>query len=206
MQPNIVQSTSEHVSESTCSYDTTHAHPNTSFYSTPMTDVHASSTTLAIKSQSLDTDTFPAYGTYLIPSEPNGTWRAHASHLSKNSKGNPLTFRKVMELHTQELDISGLRGKLEHIAVDRKDQLNDWLNQTFAEYDLVEMHGQVQRLIPRMPIPNLRHLDTAIDTVSDIAQSLRTRRHDSDLTKAQLGDNKWDKDQAIGDDWQLLEV
>ena len=111
-----------------------------------------------------------------------------------------------MELHTQELDISGLRGKLEHIAVDRKDQLNDWLNQTFAEYDLVEMHGQVQRLIPRMPIPNLRHLDTAIDTVSDIAQSLRTRRHDSDLTKAQLGDNKWDKDQAIGDDWQLLEV
>jgi hypothetical protein len=234
IQPNIMQSTSEHIcqntgtqfsTESTSSDDTTPAQSNISLYNTPTVDAHASSTTLAINSHALDTDTFPAYGTYLLPSEPNGTWRAHASHLFKNSQGTPSTFCKVMELHTQELDISDVRGKLEHIAEDRKDQMNNWLNQTFAEYDLVEMHGQVQRLIPSVTMPKLRHLDTAIDTVSDIAQNLchfadhalmeqgisseeesTCRLQSSEHCGRALEFDLDPRHQVVEDDWQLLEL
>lgn len=223
---HIFQNTDTHLStESTSSNDTTHDHPKISFYNTPTVDAHANGTTLAIKSHPLDTDTLPAYGTYLLPSEPNGTWRAHASHLFKNSKGTPSTFCKVMELHTQDLDISDLRGKLEHVGEDRKDQINNWLNQTFAEYDLVEMHGQMQGLIPSVSMPSLRNLDTAIDTVSDIAQNLC---HLADRAIMEQGISSEEKStcrlqisehcghalesdldrhhQAAEDDWQLLEV
>jgi hypothetical protein len=234
IQPKIMQLTSEHIcqntgthfsTEPTSSDDTTHAHPNISLYNTPTVDAHASSTTSAIDSHPLDTDTFPVYGTYLLLSEPNGTWRAHASHLFKNSQGTPSTFCKVMELHTQDFDMSDVRGKLDHIAEDRKDQINNWLNKTFAEYDLVEMHGQVQRLIPNVSMPNLHHLDTAIDTVSDIAQNL-CHLADHALMKQGISSEEestcrlqssehcgraleFDLDrhhQAVEDDWQLLEV
>ena len=189
----ISQNTDTHFSTgSTSSDDAAHAHPNVSYYNMPTVDAHASSTSLAMESHPLDADTFPAHGTYLLPSEPNGTWRAHAVHLFKNSKGIPSAFCKVMELHTQELDMSNLLGKIEHIAEGRKGQINNWLNQAFTEYDLVEMHGQVQRLIPSMLMPSLRHLDTAIDMVSEIAQPLRKLHFDSNLPKARLGDNKWD--------------
>jgi len=229
-----MQLTSEHIfqdigthpsTESTSSNNTAHAQPKNSFYNTPTVDAHASSTTLAIESHPLDTDTFPAYGTHLLPSEPNGTWRAHASHLLKNARGTPSTFCKVMELHTQDLDISDLLGKLEHVAEDRKDQLNNWLNHTFAEYDLVEMHGQMQGLIPSVSMPSLQHLDTAIDTVSDIAQNLchladhammeqGISSEEKPTCRLQISEHhdhalEFDLDrhqQAVEDDWQLLEV
>ncbi|KAF1360748.1 hypothetical protein EJ07DRAFT_71896, partial [Lizonia empirigonia] len=135
-----------------------------------------------------DTVTFPPYATHLLPSEPNGTWRTKVCHAITHSNEAASIFRQVLEQHAHELDVTTFLHKLEQIAEDIKDNVNDWLNQTFADCDLVEMHNRVRRLLPVTSMPDKRQAERAIDAVADIARSLQKRRSDTSLPEAVQGD------------------
>ncbi|KAF9691062.1 hypothetical protein EKO04_010971 [Ascochyta lentis] len=156
---------------------------------TPTADPTLSTPTLGTDSHPLDTITFPPHATHLLPSEPNGTWRTRTYHAIKNPIEAASTFREVCQQYTHEFDVPALFQKLEQIAENKKDDVNDWLNQTFADHDLVEMHNQVRGLVPVLSMPNMRQLDHAVDAVTEIAQSLRKHRSQSDL----VGDLQGDK-------------
>lgn len=87
-----------------------------------------------------------------------------------------------------KLDLPKLVRKLKQIAQDREQDVTTWLNQTLADYDLVEMHGQMQRLVPAISMPNMRQIDHVIDATMAVAESMRKRRSDSQLLQAHPND------------------
>ncbi|KAJ4337445.1 hypothetical protein N0V95_008335 [Ascochyta clinopodiicola] len=183
---------------------------------TPTTDPDLSGPMLATDSHSLDTVTFPPHAAHLLPSEPNGTLRTRTSHAIKNPSEAATTFREILKQYTHDFDVSTLLHKLEQTAQNRKDNVNDWLNHTFADHDLVEMHHQVRRLVPVLSMPDMRQIDRAVDVVTEIAQSLRKHRSQPDL----LEDVQYDEyafarimsqkarhalvEQGICKDWQFV--
>jgi hypothetical protein len=92
-------------------------------------------------------------------------------------------FREALKQHAHELDVPTLLHKLEQVSEECKDSINDWSNQKFADYDLVEMHDQVRRLVPVIPKSNMRQVDQTVDTVTEVVQSLRKRRSEPELLK-----------------------
>ncbi|KAF2628089.1 hypothetical protein BU25DRAFT_457952 [Macroventuria anomochaeta] len=181
-----------------CSGDSKHILRADSRCNTPTTDPALSGTTLTTDSHTLDMVTFPSHATHLLPSEPNGTWRTQVSYTLKNPSEPASTFREALEQHAHELDVPSFLHKLEQVAEERKDEFSEWLNQTLANYDLVEMHNRVRRLVPVISMPNMRQLDYAVDTVTEIAQSLRKRRSESDLLQCHQ-DDKYIFAQIIGE-------
>ncbi|KZM24819.1 uncharacterized protein EKO05_0003508 [Ascochyta rabiei] len=155
---------------------------------TPTTDPDLNGPIFSTESHFLDTVTFSPHATHLLPSEPNGTWRNRTSHAIKNPSEAATTLREVLEQYTHEFDVAILLQKLEQAAEDSKDDMNDWLNQTFADHDLVEMHHQVRQLVPVLSMPSMRQLDSALDAVTEIAQSLRKHRSQPDLLNDAQGD------------------
>jgi hypothetical protein len=145
----------------------------------------------------LDTVTFSPYATHLLPSEPNGTWRTQASYALQNPSEAASTFREVLEQYAHEFDVPTFVHELERIAEAQKDDFSDWMNQALAGYDLIEMHNQVRNLVPALTIPSTHKLGHAVDTVAEIAQSLRKRHHESDLSDA-LWNDKYTFAQIMG--------
>lgn len=145
------------------------------------TGTGSSGTTLITDPHVLDAVTFPPYATHILPSESNGTWRPQVGHAVINPVETASLIREALKQHAHDLDSCTLLHKLEQIAEDRKDGFNGWLNHAFADYDLVEMHHRVRRLVPVISMPNMRQIDHAVDTVADIAQSLPKRRSEPDL-------------------------
>lgn len=139
------------------------------------------------QSQALDTNTFPVHGVHLLPSEPNGTWYTQARIRLEGFNGASWTPGLILEQFAHNLDNTNLSRTIEKIAGDCKDSANDWLNKTLAGHDLVETHGRVQRFIPSIctSMPSFRSLEKALDSVTDIAQSIRICHSDTDLLAAQ---------------------
>lgn len=157
-------------------------------HNTPTIDLGLSGTSLITNVQTVDTVTFPSCATHLLPSEPNGTWRTKVCHAATHSNEAASTFRQVLEQYAYELDVTTFLQKLEQTAEAIKDDVNDWLNQTFADCDLIEMHNRVRRLLPITSMPDKRQAERAIDAAADIARSLRKRRSESSLPEAIQGD------------------
>ncbi|KAJ4993826.1 hypothetical protein SVAN01_00880 [Stagonosporopsis vannaccii] len=167
--------------------------------------------------QTLDLLTFPQHAIHLFPSEPNGTWSTQASYAFKNPGNCTSNSRKAFEQHLYELNLPELLRRLKQVAQDGDQDVNNWLNQTFADHDLVEMHGRIQRLVPAISMPNMRHIDIAIDTAVGIALSLQNRRSESQLLKAHADDRhifaqvvgyRAERaliEQGICNEWQLLD-
>lgn len=162
---------------------------------TPVIVRRVSDTAPACEPQTLDTTTFPAHASHLLPSAPNGTWRTSAYYAIKNPSGTASTLRGVLKQYAHELDANTLLHKLEQVAEDRKDDLDGWLNQTFQNYDLVEMHNRVRSLVPVLSMPGMRQLDRTVDhvvdMVSDTVQMLRKRRSEPGLLDADLPGDKY---------------
>lgn len=146
--------------------------------STPTSGSALKSATLANDSYNLDTTTFSPHATHLLPSDSNGTWHDQALH---NPSETVFTFREVLKRHAYERDIPTLLHKLEQLAGDRNDDINEWLNQTFVDCDLVETHNRARRLVPVLSMPNMRQIDHVVNTVTDLVQSLRMRRSEPEL-------------------------
>lgn len=177
---------------------------------------YAPDDTQVTESQALDTVTFPQHAGHLLPSEPNGTWHAQASYVLNNPSECASAFQEAFGQHVYELDLPKLIHKLEQVAQDRRQDVNNWLNQAFAHYDLVEMHGRVQRLVPALSMPNMRQIDHAIDTAADVAHSVRKRHSESQLLQAHPNDRNIFTEivgrraeralveQGICQEWQLI--
>ena len=209
---------SEHsYTTSACSDDLECTLPANLRYNTPTTDSTLSSTIPATDSHTLDTVAFPSYATHLLPSEPNGTWRTQVSYALQRPSESASTFRKALEQHAPELDVPSLLRQLEEVAEDRKGHFNDSLNQMLADYDLVEMHNRVRHLVPVISMPNMRQIDCVVDTVIEVAQSLRKRRSESEPFGHQYDKYAFTRimceharralvEQGICKDWQFLSV
>jgi|SRR5690242_8782586 len=168
------------------------------------------------ESQTLDTVTFPQHAVHLLPWERNGAWHTQARRAFKNPKECASAIREALGQYVHEFDLPKLVRKLEQVAQDREQDVTTWLNQTLADYDLVEMHGQMQRLVPAISMPNMRQIDHAIDATVGVAESVRKRCLELQPLQAHPGDRYFFAqvvgrraeralvEQGICKDWQLV--
>jgi hypothetical protein len=155
-------------------------------YNTPIVDSALSGTTIANVSYSSDAATSSSHAVHLLPSEPNGTWRSQVSYAMTSSSEIAPTLREVFKEYLFQLDLGMLMEK----AKGHRDDLKVWLNQSFANQDLDEIHDRVRRSMSIPSMPNMRQIDWAVDAVSEIAQSLRKRYSESELLE-KLRDDKY---------------
>jgi hypothetical protein len=178
---------------------------------TPTIDPTASVDIPATEWQDLDTNTFPPHATHLLPSEPNGTWRTQTGYAMKNPIETASKVRQVIKQQTHEHNMQSLRHQLEQVAEAPKDRVEEWLNRTLADCDLVEMHHRVRGLVPVLSTPNIRQVDHVVEALGEMVQSLGTRRSEPELldkyTFARIIGHEARKaliEQGICKEWQFL--
>lgn len=164
---------------------------------TPTADPASRSTTFAKDSHTLDTVTFPSHAVHLLPSKPNGTWRTQVSYAVTNPTESASTLRETLEQHAHELNVPTLVCNLKQVIEDRKDDYGGRLNQALIDYDLVEIHDRIRGLVTVPSMPSMRELVHAVDTVTEIAQSLRKRRSESEPLE-QYRDDKYIFAEIVG--------
>jgi len=77
-------------------------------YNTPINHSASSDAPIAHDPYGLDATTFPHHAVYLLPSEPNGTWRTQASYAMTSSSESAPTLQDVAKRYWPELDFQTL--------------------------------------------------------------------------------------------------
>jgi hypothetical protein len=133
---------------------------------------------------SWDVTTFPETS-YLLPADRNGHWTTDAAHALKN----PSTT--ASNLHSP-LSWPHLHSVLTSAADSASDTLSDNINRAFSGHDLPAMHDRVMNLVPSVTLPSLREFSQGIDSVTDCAQSLISRRYSVEFSEDDLPrDDLW---------------
>ena len=97
------------------------------------------------------------------------------------------SFGDVAKQYLSELDFQTLQRKLTVLTRDTKNDFEGYVNQKLAGTYLVEIHDRIRRTASVLQMPNKRQfekfVDRGVDAVTDVADSLRKSRSDSDLLK-----------------------
>jgi hypothetical protein len=133
---------------------------------------------------SWDVTTFPETS-YLLPNDRNGDWMTEATHVLKSPRAT------ASNLHST-LSWPHLHSALTSAADSASDTLSDNINRAFSGHDLPAMHDRVMNLVPSVTLPSLREFSQGVDSVTDRAQSLISRRHSVEFSKDDLPrDDLW---------------
>lgn len=102
-----------------------------------------------------------------------------------------------MKEYVPEVDVPSLFHVLKEEIEESKAGFGKRLNQSLTDWDLVELHDRLRRLVHVPSTPNMRQIDSAVDTVTEVAQSLRKRCSEVEVLE-RYQDNKYIFAEVVG--------